>query len=137
MIEIDETTAGIWYIAFKAPRDVLAVLELMSPGKYRVRWRVKQYLSPEPFNDVDIVQWRVSSTNEYTEAEALHRVRKFIDALCAKDPIDGRWELLRGGRSLEELCQTLIEMPCAHVKHVSAEEYEALRPGDFKGALKE
>jgi len=126
MITLDESIVGIWYMAFKDPRDIMVTVQRLGGGQYKVSYRLKQYASPEPWCTQDRVITREKIMSHSSDRDGIAVVRRFLDDLSDKAPTEGKWELLRGARSVEEFAQALIAMPCAHAKKLSAEQFDEL-----------
>lgn len=127
MIELDERLVGIWYVAFKDPRDLMGVIQCMGPGRYKSIWRLKQYASPDPWCKDDSIATRETLSDHDTEAAVIVRMRAMLDGLADIWGADIKWELLRAGRSLEEFAELLIAMPGANTKTVTEAEFNEFR----------
>lgn len=119
MIVIDETVVGVWYVSYVGPADLLCMLHQL-PTHFQMAWYVRRYnANGEIENTRKFAMNRVLVPVSF----AIEQVRKYIqDARNDDNRVEGEWEVLRGGRTVEEFGALIGTMPYARAREATPEE---------------
>jgi hypothetical protein len=118
---IDETLVGVWYVAFDTPHEVLVMLERHA-DHYTIIHKLGQVSEGGKSHVVR------SNKTLVPLSAAIARVRSHVEDLHKIDSlkVKGSWEVLRGGRTVEEFTVLLASMPYRDLAAATPAEVESL-----------
>lgn len=124
-IEITERSIGIWQCAVPGG-DWLAHLGRDEQGFLILDYRFRWYRDDNVWDSQDIKRWyrvKAKLVSEPVE-EMIDLTRKMWEGLASLYPSEDRaaWEILRGGRTVEEFTDLLTSMAGTHTQHIPAKE---------------
>lgn len=120
---LDEPVLGIWYVCYKMPADVIVVLRRFEQC-YELQVVIREY---DQRGNIKDTRTETIKKAPLPRSEAIDRVRSYIEDISTKFEIKGRWEALRGGRSLEQFGELIASMPHAYTRQPTPEEAAELR----------
>jgi len=112
--EISEQTVGLWYVELPNG-NWLASINRITDGTVQLDYRLRWFRDDKLFDESnDVRNWYRLKTND--EKKLLETTRAIFSQLT--ETFKG-WELMRGGRSVEEFLDELGRMPGMHMKRVT------------------
>ena len=118
---VDTSLVGIWYVAYTAPLDMLCLLKQF-PTHYEIQWIIREH---DAQGEIENVREMTNRRKPIPLSDAIEHVRRYIkEARNDEHPVVAEWEVLRGARSDEELCELIASMPNAHARLATPEEVE-------------
>lgn len=124
-IEITERSIGIWQCAVPGG-DWLAHLGRDEQGLLVLDYRFRWYRDGKVWDSQDTKNWyrvKAKAASEPVE-ELIDLIRKMwegLTSLCSAERAAG-WEILRGGRTVEEFTDLLTSMAGTHTQHLPAKD---------------
>lgn len=121
--EITERSIGIWQCALQ-DGNWLAHLGRDEQGFLVLDYRFRWYRDDKVWESQDVKRWyRVKSKNVNEPVEAIiELVRTLQKGLAAMNAQGQGWEILRGGRTVEEFTDLLTSMPGTHTQTLPAKD---------------
>lgn len=105
-IVVDEAMVAVWYVAY-AGADVVMSLR-REATRFRFTYQVMAYNS----NRSD--RQSVISPRHLGTSAAMSFAKEFLETLTTDKsgpPLEGSWEVIRGGRTLNEFAEAIGRMP--------------------------
>ncbi len=121
-VGIDNYTVGVWYVSYEQPVDVICTLRRFD-DHYRISWAVREYA---PSGELHRRHVQENRRPMIPLSAAVEYVRSYVKALRAPFTVNGEWEVLRGGRTMQEFVHLILTMPnCSDKRAPTVEEFAA------------